>query len=293
MIEILSPATSANLGPGFDTMGLSVKLYNSYKIRSTPGSFTYNGKPEDINNTNNLIIKSILRTYSEFNRIPEGFELNVKSNIPSARGLGSSSSCITAGVAMGFMLMNKKADKEKIFNISTEIEGHPDNVAPCIYGGATISFAIGKKEYKTVKFNIHKKYKFVAFIPNFRLATVKAREVLPKSYKKEEVVFNISRAAALPLAFERGDCSLLRYALEDKIHQPFRKELIKDYDKIFMLTEKNGFIGTYLSGAGPTVMGIYDNNADILSLKDELRYMKDWDMKFLEIDNEGLIIKTL
>lgn len=290
MIEVLSPATSANLGPGFDSMGLSLKLYNSYTLKKTDGTFTCNGKNEDIRNTNNLIIQSMLRALKECGKKTNGFDLNVKSFIPSARGLGSSSSCIVAGLAMGFYLADEKINKDLIFNLATEIEGHPDNVAPCVYGGAAISFK-AYNEYKITGFNINKKYKFVAFIPDFRLSTIKAREVLPEKYSRSDMVYNISRSAALPLAFERGDSQLLKYALDDKIHQPYRKELIKNYDKIFMLTQKNGFIGTYLSGAGPTIMGIYDENADILSLKDEMKNLTEWDMKFLEIDNDGFIIK--
>lgn len=290
MIRVCAPATSANLGCGFDTMGLAVSMSNVYEIEETDNGFFCGGK-EEKKDGDNLIVQSIFSALEETNYNIKGFNLNVQSDIPSARGLGSSSSCICAGLAMGYALSGLSFDREKIFQRANKLEGHPDNVAPCVFGGAVLSFSEKNTTYHT-KLNIHKKFKLCAFIPDFRLSTAKARGALPSKYERSDIVFNVSRAALLPLALERGDSSFLKYALQDKIHQPYRKKFINNYDEIFALSEKCGLCGMYLSGAGPTLMGIYDEGANLALLREEMKKYPDWEVKLLDFNRKGMSVET-
>ena len=138
MFEIKAPATSANLCCGFDTFGLAVTLYNTFKVEKCD-KFIFDGKEEDINNTNNLILTSMLTTCRFLNKKPIGVKVEVKSDVPSTRGLGSSATCVVAGIIMAYKVLNIEVDIDDVFNIASSIEGHPDNVAPCIFGGTTLS----------------------------------------------------------------------------------------------------------------------------------------------------------
>jgi len=287
MFEIKAPATSANLCCGFDTFGLAVTLYNTFKVEKCD-KFIFDGKEEDINKTNNLILKSMLTTCEFLKRKPVGVKVDVYSDVPSTRGLGSSATCVVAGIIMAYKVLNIEVNIDDVFNIASSIEGHPDNVAPCIFGGTTLSYKQGS-EFKYYKINAHKKYRICAFIPRFKLSTKKSRNVLPEKYSREDVVFNIQRASLLPLSLERGNSAFVKDALHDKIHEPYRKGLINGYDDVVKLTKKYGFVGTYLSGAGPTIMGIYEGNIDIRKLNSDLRKLKDkYDLYPLRIDFGGV-----
>lgn len=287
MFEIKAPATSANLCCGFDTFGLAVTLYNTFKVEKCD-KFIFDGKEENINATNNLILKSMLTTCDFLDKKPVGVKVDVFSSVPSTRGLGSSATCVVAGIIMAYKSLNIKVDIDDVFNIASSIEGHPDNVAPCIFGGTTLSYK-EDTEFKYYKINTHKKYRICAFIPRFKLSTKKARNVLPDKYSREDVVFNIQRAALLPLALERGKSDFVKDALHDRVHEPYRKSLINGYDDVVKLTQQYGFVGTYLSGAGPTIMGVYEGDIDLKKLKADLRNLKDkYDLYPLNIDFNGV-----
>lgn len=287
MFEIKAPATSANLCCGFDTFGLAVTLYNTFKVEKCD-KFIFDGKEEDINNTNNLILTSMLTTCRFLNKKPIGVKVEVKSDVPSTRGLGSSATCVVAGIIMAYKVLNIEVDIDDVFNIASSIEGHPDNVAPCIFGGTTLSYK-EDTEFKYYKIHTNKKYRICAFIPRFKLSTKKARNVLPDKYSREDVVFNIQRASLLPLSLERGDSEFVKDALQDRIHEPYRKELINGYDDIVKLTKKYGFVGTYLSGAGPTIMGVYEGNINLRKLDYDIKKLKDkYDLYPLKIDFDGV-----
>lgn len=290
MKKIITPATSANLCCGFDTFGLAVSLYNTFYVeKSINNDFFFNKQREDINNTNNLIFKAAKIGFDYLKRDIVPLDMRVESDIPSTRGLGSSATCIVAGIISAFLTCDIKVDINAVFNLASKMEGHPDNVAPCIFGMATSAFKT-KEKFLYTKINLNEKYKVCAFIPDFLLSTKESRGVLPTSYKREDVVFNIQRASILPLSLERGDDELLKEALKDKIHEPYRLPLIKNYKKIKNLAIENGFIGTYLSGAGPTIMGIYSNDLDKESIIEESKKL-GYDANFIEIEKGGVRIE--
>ncbi len=291
MVKIISKATSANLGPGFDCMGICLGLSNTLTFEEYDDAIIVNNYADTMKNRQNLIVSSFLKASDIIGYSPKGLKLSVKTSIPLSRGLGSSATCITAGVLAAFILGGEKVNLDEIFDISAMIEGHPDNVSPNIYGGMTLSYTKEDGKFSYIKFNTDKKYKFVAMIPDFKLSTEKSRQVLPESYTRQDAVFNVSRNSMLIYALQNGDNEVLKDALHDKIHQPYRKSLIKNYDEITSLLLENGAIGTYLSGAGPTIMGIIDSDSSYSNISSALRnspYSMGWNCEMLTIDKSGI-----
>ncbi len=269
MIEITSNATSANLACGFDCFGISLSMANTFKFEEFDDAIIVNNYADTIRNKENLVIQSLYHTLDVLGKKLKGVRLDIKTGIPLSRGLGSSASCISAGVLAGYLLTGNKPDFDEIFDIACIIEGHPDNLAPNIFGGARMSFNSDGKFYQT-DFIIPEKYVFLAIIPDYTLSTQKSRNVLPDSYSREDVVFNISRAAMLVKGFYSSDDDLIAIALDDKIHQPYRFPLIKNYEQIRKVCMRNAALGTYLSGAGPSIMAICSDKKKAVKIANEL-----------------------
>lgn len=266
MFKIISPATSANLAAGFDSFGICFNIANEIYAEEFQDAIIVNNHADTIRNKENLIVKSFFYGCETLGYKPKGLKLNIRSSIPVARGLGSSASCINAGVTAAYLISGNRVNKSEIFEISTIIEGHPDNIAPNIFGGASISYKSGN-EYKAAKFNVADKFSFVTIIPEYRLSTSKARSVLPQTYSSEDCVFNISHASILALALVSGNESLLKDALFDKLHQPYRSALIENYEKIIEICMAHGALGCYLSGAGPTMIAVTTDTKSIGKLR--------------------------
>lgn len=266
MFKIISPATSANLASGFDSFGICFNIANEILAEEFQDAIIVNNHGDTLRNKENLIVKSFFYGCETLGYKPKGLKLNVRSSIPVARGLGSSASCINAGVTAAYLISGNKVNKSEIFEISTLIEGHPDNIAPNIFGGASISYRNGK-EFKAAKFNVADKFSFITIIPEYRLSTSKARSVLPETYSREDCVYNISHASILTLALISGNESLLRDALHDKLHQPYRSVLIENYEKIIKICMEHGALGCYLSGAGPTMVAVSTDTKTVGKLR--------------------------
>lgn len=288
-MKIRVPATSANLGAAFDTMGIALNLYNEYEFKKSDKSNiiekNYNSRLED-----NLIYKSYKKTFEKLNKKLIPVEIKVNSNIPISRGLGSSSACIVGGISMAYLMMDRKLDKKEIFELSNEIEGHPDNVSPCVFGGLNTSIVANNKAISQ-KIQMKNDYKFTAIIPNFKLNTKKSRDVLPKKVEFKDAVFNVSRVSFLVSSLVSGDDSNLKYAFCDRLHQRYRADLIANYDKIVDFLNKESII-SYLSGAGPTIMAITDINTSVKSIIEDFtdQFEEQYNILELEVDNEGVMI---
>ena len=285
--RISVPASSANLGPGFDALGLALGLYNTceFKIVSDKDLFEQNLK-------DNLIYKAYKYAFDFYEKeiIPVEFDLD--ANIPLSRGLGSSAACIVMGIMAAFSVMEKEFDKKEILKIATEMEGHPDNVSPAIFGNASAAI-LKDQEVFVEEFEISNNFKFLAIIPDFKLPTKLARETLPETYKKEDVVFNISRVSMLILSLISGNEENLKTALDDKIHEPYRLKLIPEIDEIEKIIADSPAIGHYLSGAGSTIMVILKSN-DTESeklIKNKLKELSaNYKIMPLEIDKRGAFL---
>lgn len=263
MVTVKVPATSANVGAGFDTLGLAVSLYNTVSmeewdtldIQSTDGSQI----PTD---ESNLIYRSAKSVYDRVGKPLTGMRIRQQNPIPMARGLGSSSACIVAGVLGANALLGNPLSQREMLTLATMLEGHPDNVAPALLGGFVTSVFDEGQVYSVSK-KVHPELVFAAFVPDFKLLTEEARAVLPEQITRRDAIYNISRAALAATAFEEADGELLRIVTKDTIHQQYRLPLIPGGEQVFAIARDLGAYAVYLSGAGPTIMAVvHRDNAD-------------------------------
>lgn len=294
MIKVKVPATSANLGPGFDTLGLALNLYNTFSFEEKLEGLEINGCDPSYANEKNLVYTSMLKTFDKIGYKPKGVRIDMNTDIPISRGLGSSAACILGGVIGANELAKVYLSKEEILDIATEIEGHPDNIAPALFGGLIVSVMKDNNIYYD-KINIANGIKFVALIPDFTLSTTKAREVLPSTISYKDAVYNVGRVSLLLSALSNGRFELLKVALEDRLHQPYRKKLIPRFDEILNKCYELGCLGAYLSGAGPTLMVIIKDNdmsftTKIKTYLNSINYNRD--VKELNLDLDGVSIKS-
>ena len=266
-VSIRVPATSANCGSGFDTLGLACTLYNevTYEITSSRGfqlEVTGEGAEYLKPCGRNLAFASFLRVWNEVTaRERIGLKVTMHNRIPMSRGLGSSSSAIVAGIYAGNILSGNRFNDDELLGFATEIEGHPDNVAPALLGGFTISYMDGRKAH-SLRVEPAKPLKFIAVVPERRLPTVLARQAIPKTVSHHDAVFNTSRASLLVGALLSGEYQYLASGLEDKLHQPYRAHLIPGLDDVFEAACNAGAYNAIISGAGSTVMAYADVKAD-------------------------------
>ncbi len=261
-LSIRVPATSANLGAGFDVLGVAVSVYAEFEVEASGLSLDnslediqleFDGVEKEFDNKDNLFYKAFLDATQKIGNayVPKKLKIKIKSNIPISRGLGSSSAFIVGGVMLAFELSKRPYTRAEALEVANSIEGHPDNVAPAIYGGLRASMQEGEHAY-SMPLPIYEDLCFVAIVPKERFSTQKAREVLPKQVPFEDAVFNISRVAMLIAAFYNRDYSLLKQSLEDRLHQDFRLPHMIHAEDI--LSRAKNAQGYYVSGAGSTIM---------------------------------------
>jgi len=269
-ISVKTPATIANLGPGFDSFGLALPLYNIISVEETvlPGTGIEiniideknNEDIEDIpTDKNNIVYKAIELLYNFIGQIPNELKITIKTQIPISRGLGSSASVIVGGLIAANELLGRPADEKVLMSIATEIEGHPDNITPAFVGGITMASweEDGSVVYRKLPWN--DEWKLMVCIPDYELNTEISRSVLPKEVPLTDAVFNLKRSAMLIESLYSKDEELLKLALKDKIHQPYREKLVPGLSEITNnLKHTNGVIGTVLCGAGPSILIIYN-----------------------------------
>ena len=254
--KVRVPATSANMGPGFDSLGIAFKLFNEYIFAEIESGVKFIGFQSEFDNKNNIIFKAMEKVFKDYNYDYSGLRIEIiNCNIPVSRGLGSSSSCIIAGIIGAFSIMGKDINKSEVLKYAVEIEGHPDNVCPAIYGGM-VTVVMEDNAPIFNKIDIKEEVRFVALIPEFKFYTEKARSILPKEISLKDGVYNVGRTALLVSAFANGNYNLLKYAMKDKFHQAYRSRLIEGYDMLIKECMKLGALGCFLSGAGPTIMTV-------------------------------------
>lgn len=294
MFEIRVPATSANIGPGFDCLGIALNLYNYFYIEEIEDGLIIQGCETEFANENNLVYRSMKKCFEKIGFYPKGVKIDIRSEIPVSRGLGSSAACIIGGIIGANALAGDVLSRDEIFELATEIEGHPDNVAAALFGGLTVSVTEDHRAYYS-KVPIGRGLSFCALIPDFKLSTEKSRAVLPKEIPYKDGVFNVGRVALMLAALMNGEFDLLRIGSRDRLHQPYRGSLIDNYDSILKKCDELNSKAVFLSGAGPTIMvmledteGFYTHLTEYLS-----SLAGNWKAQLLEIDNHGVIINKL
>lgn len=295
MFEIKVPATSANMGPGLDTLGVAFKLYNRFIVEEIETGLEIFGCDDKFANSDNLVYRVMLKTFKKLGKDPKGVRLTFKTDLPVSGGLGSSATCILAGIIAANRLYGEVLTKQEVLNFACEIEGHPDNITPALVGGMTVSIMDqGAAHYN--KIPISGGIKFCALIPKFQLSTKTSRAVLPKTIPFKDGVYNVGMVSMLIAALVNGDYKGVKLACKDKLHQPYRTSLIKNYSEITSFVEDSEALGVFLSGAGPTIMVMLkknDNNTEE-KLKKFLKGLSgDWETLNLEIDEEGLEILNI
>lgn len=291
MIRIDVPATSANLGSGFDSLGIALTMHNKVwmeewdeiDIKSVDDTVI----PTD---ESNLIYWAAHHLYSQCGKKLPGLKIRQENNIPMARGLGSSSACIVAGILGANRLLGSPFTQSELINLAAKIEGHPDNTSPAISGGLVASAIEGERVY-SVSVPVSEKIAFAVMIPPFELKTEKARKVLPDLYSRQDAVYNLSRSGLMTASLFSGNLENLRVAVQDKIHQPYRSGLIENYDNVFRMSYELGSLGTYVSGAGPTIISMIDASdkgfAESMASHLERKGIMDWRVLLLHADPDG------
>ena len=294
MMHIKVPATSANMGPGFDSIGVALELYNHLWFEEIEQGVEIIVKKEHEikipTDKNNLIYKTMVDFFAETGNVMPGVRLIQKDDIPMVRGLGSSAACIVAGLLAANHMSGCHYSREQLAQIAAKIEGHPDNSNPALFGGMVVG-ATDYNEMRHVRLDLPNDLVFAIMVPNFPVSTHDARRVLPSTYDRSDAVFNASRAALLVASIYSGNYENLSMAMEDSIHQPYRSQLIPDMERIFKAAKNYGALGAYLSGAGSTLMAVLtDKQAETFQYK-MTAYLKaipnEWQLTLLKPDEKG------
>jgi homoserine kinase len=260
-VKVRVPATTANLGPGFDVFGAALSLYNEFEVEYVPEAkkthFTLKGfgkksLPKGEKNLFWQSMQKIFKVLGEDKYNLKSLNIIINTGIPLSRGLGSSASAIVGGIILANSLCGNKLDKMQVVDLAVKIEGHSDNVIPAIYGGVCICSKDG--DHGAVVQLPIPKLKIVLCVPVFELGTKRSRQILPKCVNFQDLVFNTSRVALLTAAFCCSDFALLKMGMQDKAHQPYRSKMIPAMDEVLEAALSAGAYGACLSGAGPTLV---------------------------------------
>ncbi len=253
-MKILVPASSANLGPGFDCFGIAWQLYNELEFIPGGDRLVITGCGEKYSNENNLAYRAYKAVLERFHLAPEPLKINfLRCDIPISRGLGSSSALLVAGLMAANAIHGLSMSRDELLSVATALEGHPDNVAPALFGGLTAS-AVEAGIPLSVRYPLSPRLFFTALIPPFELSTELSRKVLPHDVPRADAIFNVSRAALMLSALGSGDIALLRAAMADRLHEPYRRALIDGYDTARGLAYTHGAEAMCISGAGSTLL---------------------------------------
>ncbi len=305
-VTVKVPATTANIGPGFDCMGMALPIYNTITIEETvlPGTgveINVLADTDIIDNVsldhipvdeNSIVYKAVELLYNMIGQTPSELKITIQSNIPVARGLGSSSSVIVGALIAANELLGRPADEVALLSIACEIEGHPDNITPAIVGGLVISSQEDDGSVIYKKLEWPENWAITVCVPDFELSTDIARSVLPKEVPMKDAIFNAKRLAMFVQAVNTNDSSLMKLALQDRLHQPYRMKLVPGLDSIIdNLRHFDNVLGCVLSGAGSSILIISEKN-NLDKIKEVVR--ETWanqnikcEIRTLSVENNG------
>ena len=293
MIKITVPATSANLGIGYDTLGMAVSLYAHFTFERAE-ELQITGCPEEFRNDQNLVYVSFVDALEEWGVEPFPIKLDIDTEVPVARGLGSSSTCVVAGIMGAAALTSHTVDRAELVRIAAAVEGHPDNVAPAILGGAVCSFTPEGQLPRCLRYEVSDKLRFITVIPPYEVHTSEARKVVPKEIPLSTAVWQMGRIAGMTRGLETGDTDLIAAANDDKLQEPYRRKLIPDYAAIRATCLEGGARTLWISGSGSTLMSVTDDTivAKFLQVRLQERF-PECETRILTCDTEGAQIEYL
>ncbi len=256
MVTVRVPATTANLGPGFDCLGAALDLYARFKFEETGEGLVITGCDAQYAGADNLVYRAFLMALERFGERPRGLRLAVASEIPPARGLGSSAACIVGGIMGAASLRHLSLSPDMVFDLAADMEGHPDNAAAAVFGGLRVSMMDGRRPL-SLPAPVHPDLRLLALVPDFCLKTDAARGALPEMVFRKDAVYNLSHTAFLLKALETGDVEALRAACRDRLHQQYRFPLIRGGEALAEKIEALGAPACFISGSGPSLMCLY------------------------------------
>jgi len=292
------PATTANLGPGFDCIGAALTLYNELKFtrqevnQNQKLAITVTGAEaaKVTTDESNLVYQAFVKLFQHIEQTPPPVKIEIKLGVPLARGLGSSATAIVGGLIGANVLAGEVLTLAQIMELAITIEGHPDNVVPALLGGCRLA-ATSDTGWEICDIPWCSDVVPVVAIPDFELSTSEARQVLPSQVSRGDAIFNTAHLGLLLRGLETGNQDWLRAALQDKLHQPYRKKLINNYDQIFTKTLSAGAYGMVISGAGPTLLALTNTaNSQAVATAMAHEWKKEGikvQVQTLQIDNQG------
>lgn len=292
-VVVRVPATSANLGPGFDTLGLALSVYDELDVTALPeGELEIEvegaGAADVPRDASHLVVRAIAYAFESTGRRMPGLRLHAKNVIPHGRGLGSSGAAVVSGLlaAKGLLEPEVELSDEALLRLATELEGHPDNVAPALFGGLTIAW-VDESGPQHKKLLVHRGVSPLVFVPEFTMSTKVARSLQPLQVPREDAVFNVSRSALLIAALTQSP-ELLQAATEDKLHQNYRASAMPETDKLVRALRAQGFAAV-VSGAGPSVLVLADGPGRRLEAAALAAEVSDtpWESLMLAVDFKG------
>ncbi|WP_120493126.1 homoserine kinase [Microbacterium phyllosphaerae] len=292
-VEVTVPATSANLGPGFDTLGLALSIYDTLVVTELPAGeleieVSGSGAAEIPRDASHLIVRTIAHVYADVDRPLPGLRIVAENGVPHGRGLGSSGAAVAAGIlaAKGLLEGDVEISDADMLRLATEIEGHPDNVAPALFGGLTIAW-MGERGAQHKKLLVHRGVSPLVLVPSYTMSTSKARSLQPPQVSTADAVFNVSRSALLIAALTQSP-ELLLDATADRLHQDYRAEAMPETQRLVQALRAAGFAAV-VSGAGPSVLVLADgpgSRQDAVELA-ESTTDTPWEALLLAVDVRG------
>lgn len=293
MIKVTVPATSANLGIGYDTLGMAVSLYSHFTFDHAD-TLTITGCPEELQNRDNMVYVAFEQALEQWGMEPFPISIDIQTEIPVARGLGSSSTCVVAGIMGAAALTRRTVTREELVAMATALEGHPDNVAPALLGAAVCSFTPEGELPRCLRYNVSERLRFITIIPPYEVHTSEARKVVPQEVPLSTAVWQMGRIAGLTRGLETGDTELIAAANDDRLQEPYRRKLIPDYDAIRATCLEGGAKTIWISGSGSTLMAVTDDTIVAKFLQVRLReQFPTCDTHILTCDTQGAQIEYL
>jgi homoserine kinase len=289
------PASASNLGPGFDTLGLALQLYLKVGVRSRwdgRRKISYRGLGASIlkDESESLLAKAINFVWNELGFSGLGYELDVQNEIPLASGLGSSASAIVAGIEIACRLAKSKLTIAEKVKLGYAMEGHPDNIIPALTGGFVIALTNSDGHVDWIRFTFPNAMKIVVATPEFSVATRTAREILPRELAREDMVFNLQRLAALSAALSTGRWPGELAIMDDRMHQPYRSELVPGLEGLLSMKPSKDLLGIALCGSGPSVIALVRGKAQEIGRLMSQEFSKAGyrsTVRYLKSDNRG------
>jgi len=296
-VRVKIPASTTNLGPGFDCLGLALKLYNIIEIEEIRKDkvgieIEGEGKNDIPQNEKNIIFPAIKRVFDKAGKKISRIKIRQINNIPPGKGLGSSAATRIGGIVCASNFLGMNLSREEILKLAASLEGHPDNAAASLLGGLVIVIP-QKENFRWIKIDLPLELKVIIALPEIRIPTQKAREILPQNFSLEDIVFNLSRMGTLIYSLVKGEWEYLMLATEDKLHQKYRETLLPGMREAIESALKSGAKGAFLSGAGSGIVALAENKEEKIGKSMQKAFLKRGitsKIMTLRIDREGLKI---